>query len=557
MTEGKMRAAGNIGGQGTWRGLLALALAAALLFLPAASVRAGQADAAPTANEDARRKVESALDALGGATRLRSLGSVIIRAVGREHRSAEAQGYDPERVTDAPHEELVVAYLSEEKLLYEHKTGRHDGTTRHRRWSYVGDERTVVDFVEHFAAARRYDAARAERLRRARRVPHLLLLEAASNPNALSAAGAADYRGRRHELLDFKLPGEKATLRLFLDAETRLLSKYEYAMEFAGLGDKTVENVFDTYRRHDKLGWFPTGDAVKVGGDVWREARYASVEVDSPRAAALFELPESLKAHLLMPGSVSEIARGVFLVNSLGGFNPLFVEFKDFVLAAEAPAPGWTLEAVPADAQPGASTLSEELIRIIKQTVPGKPIKYLAVTHAHSDHAGGARAFIAEGATLLTTPGNVKFFERMAAATHALQPDRLAREPRRLRVEAFAEKRVITDGERVVELINVGPNPHTSENVIVHLPRERIVFQGDLFYFDGEATFPPRNRRTIMPFFARWLAARGLAPERIYGYHDRGFATMEHVRRVLAGEGSAPEGSTARRPRGRSGRART
>lgn len=537
------------------RGLRALALAAALGA--ALCVCPAAANARQQADEEARRKIEAALDALGGAARLRSLVSVVVRAEGREHRSAEAQGYDPESVTDAPHEETVVAYFSEEKLLYEHKTGRHDGTTRHRRWSYNGDERTVVDFVEHFAAARRYDAARGERLRRARRVPHLLLLEAAANPSALKAAGAAVYNGRRQDLVDFKLPNEKATLRLFLDAETRLLSKYEYAMEFAGLGDQTVEHAFDAYRRHDRLGWFPAGDTIKVGGDAWREARYSSVEVDSPRAAALFELPESLKAHLLTPGSVSQLAPGVFMVNSLGGFNPLFVEFKDFVLAAEAPAPGWTLEAVPADAQPGASTLSEEFIRKIKETVPGKPIRYLVVTHAHSDHAGGARAFIAEGATVLTTTGNVKFFERMAAARHALVPDRLAREPRALRVEAFKDKRVVTDGERTVELLNVGPNPHTSENVVVHLPRERIVFQGDLFYFDGEATFPPRNRRTIMPFFARWLTARGLAPERIYGYHDRGFATMEHVRRVLAGEGSAPEGSTARRPRGRSGRART
>ena len=528
--------------------LSALALGLALLACPAAGAR--QADG------EARRKVEAALEALGGAARLRSLVSVVVRAEGREHRSAEAQGYDPERTTDAPHEETVAAYFSEERLLYEHKTGRHDGTTRHRRWSYNGDERTVVDFVEHFASARRYDAARAERLRRARRVPHLLLLEAAANPAGLSAAGAADYRGRRHDLVDFKLPGEKTTLRLFLDARTGLLSKYEYAMEFAGLGDRTVEHVFDEYRPHDRLGWYPAGDSVKVGGDVWRAARYTSVEADSPRAAALFELPESLKAHLLAPGSVSQLAPGVFMVNALGGFNPLFVEFKDFVLAAEAPAPGWTLEAVPADAQPGASTLSEEFIRKIKETVPGKPIRYLVVTHAHSDHAGGARAFVAEGATVLTTPGNVKFFERMASAPHALQPDRLAREPRALRVEAFKDRRVVTDGERTVELIDVGPNPHTSENVIVHLPRERIVFQGDLFYFDGEATFPPRNRRTIMPFFARWLDRRGLAPERIYGYHDRGFATMEHVRRVLAGAGPTAEARTTRR-RGRARRPRT
>ncbi len=490
----------------------------------------------PEADAQARRKIEEALDALGGAASLEAITSVLIKTEGREHSSAIAQGYHPEKETEAAHEETIVAYPAQERFLYEPKTARGDGTYRWRRWAYTGDERTVVDFVERFAAARRSEANGAERVRRARRVPHLLLLEARKHAANLSSLGAADFQGRRHDRVDFRLPGEKSSVRLFLDAETRLLTKYEYAMDFPPYGDTTVEVVYAPYRRSERLGWFPSGDAIKVGGRVYREVAYASVEVDSPRAAAQFELPDDLKQQVAAPGSVSEIARGVFLVNSLGNLSPIFVEFKDFVLAVEAPTTYYTLDTVPADAQqPGASSVSEEFIRKIKETVPGKPIRYLVVTHSHSDHAGGARAFIAEGATLLTTPGNRAFFERMAAATHALVPDRLAREPRPLKLETFGARRVVTDGERTVELINTGANPHTAEGVVVHLPRERVVYQGDLFYFDGEATFPPRSRATVMPFFARWLVENKLAPERIYGAHDRSFATMEHVRRVLAG----------------------
>ena len=39
----------------------------------------------------------------------------------------------------------------------------------------------------------------------------------------------------------------------------------------------------------------------------------------------------------------------------------------------------------------------------------------------------------------------------------------------------------------------VGPNPHTQENLIVYIPREKILFQGDLSYFDFGAPFPPKN----------------------------------------------------------------
>ena len=96
-------------------------------------------------------------------------------------------------------------------------------------------------------------------------------------------------------------------------------------------------------------------------------------------------------------------------------------------------------------------------------------------------------------------------------------------------------KRVITDGERTVELINVGSSPHAKENVVVYLPNEKILFQGDLFYYSGLNAFPARDpsRDRVMKFFADWLIKNKLEPAQIYGFHDRGFATMKQVRQFL------------------------
>ncbi len=490
-------------------------------------------------DQSAARRISAALDALGGKERIEALSAIVIKTSGREHRSAEEQGYDPERETDTAHEETIVAFPGKDRFLYEHKTGRHDGTTRWRRWSYIGDERTVIDFVDRFASVRRMETAPRERIRRSRRIPHLLLLEAENNAAGLSLLPRAQYQGRAHDVILFPLSGEKTPLKLFLDTETHLLTKYEYLMDLPSRGDVTVEQVYGAYRKHEKLGLVPASDRFLVAGKVWRAVAYAEVQVDSSAAASLFELPDDLRQQLAAPGSVSQLAPGVFLVNSLGSLSPLFIEFKDFVLAVEAPIAAYSLDAVPADTQPGSSSVSEQFIRMIKERIPGKPIRYFVATHSHSDHAGGARAFVAEGATILMTTGNRQFFERMVSAQHQLVPDRLAREPRPLRFETFSDKRVVTDGERRVELINVGANPHTAESIVVHLPVEKIIYQGDLFYFDGEATFPPRNRSTVMPFFARWLIDNKLAPDRIYGAHDRGYATMEHVRRVLKANLSA------------------
>jgi glyoxylase-like metal-dependent hydrolase (beta-lactamase superfamily II) len=147
---------------------------------------------------------------------------------------------------------------------------------------------------------------------------------------------------------------------------------------------------------------------------------------------------------------------------------------------------------------------------------------------------------MAEGATLLATPGLRGYFERLARAESALIPDRLATAGRtELRMEAIAARRVLTDGVRTVELINAGPTPHTEEALVVWLPAEQILFQGDLFYYDGEAGFPAPDRLLTMAAFGRWLERTGLCPQRIYGTHDRGVATMAHVRRAMREAGEA------------------
>ena len=215
------------------------------------------------------------------------------------------------------------------------------------------------------------------------------------------------------------------------------------------------------------------------------------------------------------------------------------MEFKDHVLAVEAPGRAGSLGEIPYDTRTGSASVSDTLIARIHQTLPGKPIRYLAVTHYHSDHAGGARAFFADGATLLTTPGARQFFEALGRAPSTVVPDRLAASGKTPRIETIARKRVLTDGARSVELINAGANPHTQESLVVWLPAEKVLFQGDFFYYDGEPGFPERDRLITMAHFGRWLEQIGLRPDRIYGTHDRGVATMDHVRRAMKEAGAA------------------
>lgn len=144
-----------------------------------------------------------------------------------------------------------------------------------------------------------------------------------------------------------------------------------------------------------------------------------------------------------------------------------------------------------------------------------------------ANHIGGLRSFIAEGATVITTRANRQVVETMAAAP---QNDRLGKNPRKPQF-LFVEdsKRAFTDGEQTVELIDVGPNPHAREMLIAYLPKQRIVFQGDLFFVpNNDAPTGPPQPTTVS--FAQKLKEKGLAVDRIASVHGRTATIAEFLR---------------------------
>lgn len=465
-------------------------------------------------NADALRVLNVALQTLGGEAKLKSFNSIFVKAKGVEHRSADTQGYTPDQETTTQHEEKLAVFNDGMRLSHEYKTGRHDGSTRWRRISFTETQRIVADFITKSAFASPVRFPSIDRNQDARRIPHAFLLEILANSATLQYLGAKE----NHEIISVQLPSAKTPIRLYFDKNTNLLAKYEYSVNFPALGETTAEYVFENYRQHQQLQWFPMKQTIKLGGKIWRTMDVEQISADGKEAGEMLQLPPELEGFIIPNGTIKEIAKGVYFVYGLSGFQPMFIEFKDFIVAIEAPASHPSLEETPVESIGNVNAISEEFIAKIKQTVKNKPIKYVVPTHYHSDHAGGLRAFEKENSTVLTTAGNKAFYQKFAP---------------QMQIETFEKKRVISDGERVVELIDVGKNPHTAENIIVYLPNEKYLYQGDLFYFNGEATFPPKDRLTVMPFFANWLKKNKLSPVRIYGFHSTLFGTTGHIEKIL------------------------
>ena len=124
-------------------------------------------------------------------------------------------------------------------------------------------------------------------------------------------------------------------------------------------------------------------------------------------------------------------------------------------------------------------TRTAPVVQSIKDKFPAKPIRYVIPTHHHLDHAGGIRAFMATGATVIVPFSASEFYSRVAKAPHTRKPDSLAKQPTGVVIEAFGGgPRILTDGQRRVEVYPL-PLSHAEDLVVVYLPTEKIIIEAD------------------------------------------------------------------------------
>jgi hypothetical protein len=96
--------------------------------------------------------------------------------------------------------------------------------------------------------------------------------------------------------------------------------------------------------------------------------------------------------------------------------------------------------------------------------------------------------------------------------------------------ETFTDKRVFSDGERTVELDDIGPSPHVEEMVIAYLPQQKIVFVSDLCITRIKGRMPPRSHTD--EDFAQKISRLNLQVETIANGHGWIGPMAEFLRHV-------------------------
>jgi glyoxylase-like metal-dependent hydrolase (beta-lactamase superfamily II) len=233
----------------------------------------------------------------------------------------------------------------------------------------------------------------------------------------------------------------------------------------------------------------PFSARYEINGRPFQEEQITAIRQNVALPADVFAVPEALRnlkpdgAPLAsqwilrrMAGNVSyqsfgreaniewlKLADGVHKIGG-GSHATVLVEMRDHVIAIEGPL---------------FEARTAPVIKSIKERFPAKPIRYLISTHFHLDHSGGIRAFMADGATVVTPFVARDFYLRVARAPHSRQPDSLERSRRAVVVEAFGGgPRVLSDGSRSVE-VHPMPTSHAEDNVVVYLPREKLLIEAD------------------------------------------------------------------------------
>jgi hypothetical protein len=180
-----------------------------------------------------------------------------------------------------------------------------------------------------------------------------------------------------------------------------------------------------------------------------------------------------------------------------GTHNNIFIATDKYLIAVEAPND---------DGQ------SMQAIDMAKKKYPGKPVRYLILTHHHVDHVGGMRAFAAEGAAIVVGKGDGEYLRRALARPETLNPDAPKKKFAAEVIEVDG-KWSVNDGGREVDAYVID-NPHAGPFLFPYVPDAKTGVVTDLYVPGAPVTSNP-----MVLALTKGIDKWGLKPETIVGGH--------------------------------------
>ena len=451
-----------------WRSVVGISIAVIPFSIPAIPAHAQQAGRAPTMLESYARAgqlIDAAVAAHGGIEALRASRRVRVISDGWDfHRTQGSRVSPPYDSTVARSDAMID--LTRNRIVRRRVRG-WPGGFHYLDWF-------VSDSTRHFYIEPRNNRYSVQQYPPADQqlgnlflFPPWYVLAAYESPSTNGRRYLGRMRlgsGAEVEVVQYTFP-PSATTVIGLDPQTSRLRAVMSVGTDVFTGDTEVYTEFLDWRSVDGGLIAPARSVQYRGGEIANVSRYPVVTLG-------YSIPDSLLAppagfavapQESPPPSVRELAPGVWAVGS--GSKSLVVELNDHVVVVDAP-----------------SSTSSEIISAVATLAPRKPIRYVVPTHHHDDHFMGVRYHIANGATVVTTAGNLDYLRRIVTAP--MSSLMLARNQvaptSTYKVETITGgKRVFTDGAKSVEIHQIA-SPHAQETLVAWIPAHGILFTADL-----------------------------------------------------------------------------
>ncbi len=445
------------------------------------------------AQNGANNLVKQALAAEGGADALRALKGVAIKA--------EAKYWGPEQSEKAGGEPR---FYGDANITVTWDLARGMARTElDRDQKYPAAEKlkyteTVLPSMGMLTNQQGANSAMsgvrlATHLRELTRASPTLLLAAIDDPKSVGAMGPQKLGKQSLPAVSLTAGGTKFTV--LFDSKTHLPAAIRTRDDDNIAGDSNYDLVLDD--------WKPVG-GVKIAHSLTYKINdidvakltYKEVTANPPIATNAFDIPDAVKSAAKAPatgnvpyqwvirrqylaryadtdaiiyppgGSLKlvELAPNVQHVQGAGA-NNLIVAMKDHLVVFDAPY---------------GELQSRMVIDLAKAKYPGKPIKTLVLTHHHNDHAGGTRAFVAEGAQVIVGSPSKAYVDMMLKRPHTVVMDELQKKPRAAKsVVEVKDQTSLKDDTEEIRLYNI-PNPHAQGYLLVHVAKANVVYVTDL-----------------------------------------------------------------------------
>src|SRR6185295_2286908 len=283
-----------------------------------------------------------------------------------------------------------------------------------------------------------------------------LIMAMLANPEAVQPAPDIVVQGRSLPAVSYQ------GLIVAFDPQSGLPERVR-SLDYDNIwGDVTFDYVYSNWRDVDGMK-IPMSRKYELNGRMVQETELTSVRFNQPIDQARLQIPAGVLASAAKPATgnvpyqwvirrqyigvymdsdnvsydtkgssglrLQELAPGVFHVTG-GTHNSLLVEMSDHLIVVDAPV---------TDAQ------SMWVVNETRKRFPGKPIRWVVLTHHHMDHAGGVRGLLADGGTLVVGQGAYEHFNRVLRAPTTRNPDMKPSDLTRTPIMEVRESHLMSD----------------------------------------------------------------------------------------------------------------